>query len=209
MLQRGRHSPRRTCNSSPRVNGPTAAGGQPSIAAQLHGERRGGLRACAPLRGTRGPGPDAASAVVSVKGVAVRTWLIDLVSAFQDITTKVPNPRQDNSLQAWPWIPETFSWVEPTSWCLLALKKTAAQAPRNGAQARIREADTLLLNRVCTNGGWNYGNAAAFAQDLRPYVPTTAVGLMALQDRPRDPGVTRTLTFLDSARLAEPTRPWG
>ena len=141
--------------------------------------------------------------LVSVKGVAVRTWLIDAFAAIQDMTAKLPNPRQDNSLQAWPWIPETFSWVEPTSWCLLALKKTAVQAPRNGAQARIREADTLLLNRVCTSGGWNYGNSAAFAQDLRAYVPTTAVGLMALQDRPTDPGVKRTLTFLDGARLAE------
>jgi hypothetical protein len=31
--------------------------------------------------------------------------------------------RQDNALQAWSWIPNTFSWVEPTAWCLLALKK--------------------------------------------------------------------------------------
>ncbi len=143
--------------------------------------------------------------IVSIKGVAFRTGLIDAVAAILNITARTPNPQQDNSLQAWPWIPDTFSWVEPTSWCLLALKKTAARAHRDGAEARIREADRLLLNRVCASGGWNYGNAAAFAQDLRPYVPTTAVGLMALQDRPTDPGVTRTVTFLDSARLAEPS----
>ena len=34
--------------------------------------------------------------------------------------------RQDNSLQAWSWIDDTFSWVEPTAWCLLALKQWSA-----------------------------------------------------------------------------------
>ena len=31
--------------------------------------------------------------------------------------------RQNNRIQAWGWIDETFSWVEPTTYCLLALKK--------------------------------------------------------------------------------------
>ena len=30
---------------------------------------------------------------------------------------------QNNALQAWPWLEGTFSWVEPTSYCLLALKR--------------------------------------------------------------------------------------
>src|SRR6478736_1185162 len=34
--------------------------------------------------------------------------------------------RQDNKLQGWSWIDGTFSWVEPTAWGLLALRKLAA-----------------------------------------------------------------------------------
>jgi hypothetical protein len=109
---------------------------------------------------------------------------------------------QDNSLQAWPWIPGTFSWVEPTSWCLLALKKNRS---RVRAEARILEAEKLLVNRSCTSGGWNYGNSVVFGQDLRAYVPTTAVGLLALQDHPMAPAVVAALTFLEGARLREPS----
>src|SRR5438445_516531 len=49
---------------------------------------------------------------------------------------------QDNSLQAWSWIDSTFSWVEPTCWCTLALKKAAAG--RRSADSRIDEAERLL-----------------------------------------------------------------
>jgi hypothetical protein len=34
---------------------------------------------------------------------------------------QVESNRQDNSLQGWPWVPGTFSWVEPTALCLLCL----------------------------------------------------------------------------------------
>jgi hypothetical protein len=128
--------------------------------------------------------------------------LLDGIVSIKGVAITAPDARQDNSLQAWPWIPDTFSWVEPTSWCLLALKK-ARPHHRDATEARIQEAEKLLVNRVCRNGGWNYGNAIAFGQDLRPYVPTTAVGLMALQDRAADPAVKLTLAYLERARLTE------
>jgi hypothetical protein len=108
------------------------------------------------------------------------------------------NSSQDNSLQGWPWLDATFSWVEPTSWGVLALKK-ARRAGATGAEAdaRITEADRLLLNRTCKTGGWNYGNATVLDQDLRPYVPTTALALLALQDRASEPAVRRSLEFLE------------
>ena len=54
--------------------------------------------------------------------------------------------RQDNSLQAWSWIDQTFSWVEPTAWCLLFLKKLRrdqrAASPAEAAdRIRRRRAD--------------------------------------------------------------------
>lgn len=143
-------------------------------------------------------------AIVSSKGVAFRESLTDtaVAAAKRLIGGKRPaQSAQNNTLQAWPWIPDTFSWVEPTSWCLLALKKT--RWGRRDAESRIREADELLINRICATGGWNYGNAAVLGQDLRPYVQTTAVGLIALQNRRNDAAVNRTVKYLDRVRRTE------
>ncbi|MES1256316.1 MAG: hypothetical protein ABUS56_11940 [Acidobacteriota bacterium] len=142
--------------------------------------------------------------LVAAKGVAIRTPLLDAIAAMKRLGAPRTAPGQDNTLQAWPWIPDTFSWAEPTSWCLLALKK-ARGLRTQAAEARVGEAEALLANRACASGGWNYGNASAFAQDLRPYVPTTAVALIALQDRAAQPAVVRSLAFLDRSKLAEPS----
>jgi hypothetical protein len=93
--------------------------------------------------------------------------------------------RQDQSLQAWPWINETFSWVEPTAWALLAIKRARRQggAQSSAAEARIRVGERMLADRACRGGGWNYGNSNVYGQELWPYVPTTALALMAIQDR--------------------------
>jgi hypothetical protein len=113
--------------------------------------------------------------------------------------------KQDSRIQGWSWIPETFSWVEPTSWCLLALKKADAKTRTRDAAAREQEAERLLVDRVCTTGGWNYGNSSALGQDLRAYVPTTAVGLLSLQNRRAEAAVQRSLRFLTEERLSERT----
>jgi hypothetical protein len=91
-----------------------------------------------------------------------------------------------------------FSWVEPTSWGAIALK-TARRAGMTSADAdaRIAEAERLLIDRACRAGGWNFGNATVMNQDLRPYVPTTALTLLALQDRRDDAAVKRGLAFLE------------
>jgi hypothetical protein len=112
--------------------------------------------------------------------------------------------RQDDQLQGWPWVRDTFSWVEPTAWCLLGLKR-AAEAHDPAAAARVAEAEKLLLNRVCTAGGWNYGNANTLGQDLRPYVPTTAIALLAMQDRGGERDVNRSAQWLFDNRLSEPS----
>lgn len=107
--------------------------------------------------------------------------------------------RQDNSLQGWSWIDETFSWVEPTAWGLIALKKARrAGLGTPAAEARIAEAERLLIDRCCSIGGWNFGNASVMHQDLRPYVPTSALGLLAMQDRRDEPTVARSLAFLEA-----------
>jgi hypothetical protein len=130
---------------------------------------------------------------------AMRARLLTALTASKGIQApQADTVRQDNQLQGWPWNDATFSWAEPTSWGLLALKK----ARRSGvigpdAPARVAEAERLLIDRACTAGGWNFGNASVMHQNLRPYVPTTAIGLLAMQDRRAEPVVARGLTFLE------------
>ena len=113
--------------------------------------------------------------------------------------------RQDNSLTGWPWIDGTFSWVEPTSWCLLALKKmkTTGVPVTSAIESRIVDGERLLIDRACSTGGWNFGNSAVLGQDLRPYVATTAVALLALQDRLSEPVTARSLTYLQDHALTQ------
>lgn len=105
---------------------------------------------------------------------------------------------QNNSLQGWAWTDGTFSWVEPTAWGLLALKKSRAAASfEPAARARVSEAERLLIDRGCKTGGWNYGNPSMMRQDLRAFALTTALALLALQDRREHEVVTRSLAFLE------------
>ena len=109
--------------------------------------------------------------------------------------------RQDNSLQGWAWTQGTFSWVEPTAWGLIALKRSG---PRDqAASARIAEAERLLADRVCKDGGWNHGNSNMLGVDLMPYVPTSALGLIALGDHRTEEPAVRSLRYLIANRLAE------
>jgi hypothetical protein len=104
--------------------------------------------------------------------------------------------RQDNSIEAWPWTEGTASWVEPTAWCLLLLKKVRPQSTGREIAARIRDGERLLFDRVCRDGGWNYGNSQVYGQELWPYVPTTAVALLAMRDHRHESVVTRSLDQL-------------
>jgi hypothetical protein len=122
--------------------------------------------------------------------------IVRLVIAAKGIRfEQSPNIRLDASLQAWGWVDGTASWVEPTAWALLLLK-TANLGASAEANERIRTGDRMLIDRVCREGGWNYGNSNVYGQDLWPYVPTTALALLALQDRPKDPIVEKSLQRL-------------
>ena len=130
-----------------------------------------------------------------------------LLAALQRVKgTRLPAStinRQDNSLQAWSWIDGTFSWVEPTAWCLLALKQWSAMPGAVVDRTRIVVAEQMLVDRCCAKGGWNYGNANMLGQDLKPFVPTTALALLSLQDRKSLPEVARSVAFLEREATSE------
>jgi hypothetical protein len=117
-----------------------------------------------------------------------------------------PVQRQDSRLQGWSWVPDTFSWVEPTAWALLALKQCHARgmAVKN-AEARILDGERLLRDRVCANGGWNYGNSNVFDKNLPSYVPATAIVLLALQDLGDDNLVRAGLDYLEEHAQEHPS----
>ena len=111
---------------------------------------------------------------------------------------------QDNQLQGWAWVPDTFSWVEPTAWCLLAMKRwRASGAAVKETHIRIGEGEALLLDRALPTGGWNYGNPLVYGKVLQPFVPTTALALLALHDQPRATQVAGGLGWLSAHRLSE------
>lgn len=111
--------------------------------------------------------------------------------------------RQDTSLQGWSWIADTFSWVEPTAWCLLALKHWARTPGASIDTARVNIAERLLVDRCCATGGWNYGNSNMLGQELKAFVPTTAIALLAMQDRRSLPEVQRSIDFLEREATRE------
>jgi hypothetical protein len=160
------------------------------------------------------PGADtanyAANAQAALVALSTRTvpaaWVLRLIESLAAVEGRKTPPgdpaisRQDNALRGWPWVGDTFSWAEPTAWCLLALKRASHHVP--AAHARIDEGERLLIDRVCEPGGWNYGNSNVFRRNLPAYTPTTAIALLAMQGRDV-PAVTRSLAFLKEHRLRE------
>ena len=109
-----------------------------------------------------------------------------------------PGPtRLDGSLRGWPWYRGTFSWIEPTSYALIALKKMRPYLDSPDAvEYRILEAEKLLIDRMCSKGGWNYGNSNVMDAELDPFLPPTAIALIALQDNRELPEVELSLERL-------------
>jgi hypothetical protein len=100
----------------------------------------------------------------------------------------------DTTIAGWPWVADTYSWVEPTALAVLALG-------RQGLVSHARTADGLRLirDRAIATGGWNYGSPAIFDVNLRAQPAPTALALLALRVDNADPGmVDRGTAYLES-----------
>jgi len=104
--------------------------------------------------------------------------------------------RVNRDLVGWSWVPHSFSWVEPTSYALTALKKVRASLDAETVNERIQQGEAMIYDRMCKGGGWNYGNSKVLDYALWPYPDTTAVALIALQDRAADPANQESLQAL-------------
>jgi hypothetical protein len=99
-------------------------------------------------------------------------------------------------LIGWSWVPRSFSWVEPTSYALVALKKVKSALGDTNIDERIHQGEAMIYDRMCKGGGWNYGNSKVLDYALWPYPDITAVALIALQDRAGEPANQESLQAL-------------
>jgi uncharacterized protein (DUF362 family) len=97
----------------------------------------------------------------------------------------------DGNLIGWPWAEGNFSWVEPTAWACLALRRAG-----QGEHPRVLEGLDLLLDRALEEGGVNYGNRRIFGIALEPIPGPTALMLLALQGRPEHPRIAAAVQYL-------------
>ena len=149
----------------------------------------------------------AADFIMSSFGKHPRPWILRLADWMRSFDASYV----EENLRGWKWLPETANWVEPTAYALLFLKKFLrsvqfASAPtlngRGGPESIIAEGELLLHQRVCSEGGWNYGNAKVLGEELRPYPLTSAIALIALQN-PENSDCRRSLAYLQRAMAGE------
>ncbi len=108
-------------------------------------------------------------------------WLGSLILWF---TAQKDINKINMDLKGWPWAAGSFSWVEPTSYFLIGLKRLKPSLGGTNVDDRIRQAELMIYDRVCEGGGWNYGNSKVYGEALWPYPDITALALIALQDHP-------------------------
>lgn len=97
----------------------------------------------------------------------------------------------DDRLIGWPWAEGNFSWVEPTAWACLALRRIGQEH-----HPRVEEGLKLLRDRILEDGGVNYGNRRIFGISLEPIPTPTALMLLALQGREGEPGLAASVEYL-------------
>lgn len=101
------------------------------------------------------------------------------------------------SYRGWGWTPRTASWVEPTSFALIAMSQAAQELLPPAAKRRQRLAQLLLCDRMCPGGGWNCGNPRTYGVAGEPLVSPTVWALIALRNEHDRPEVQESLAWLE------------
>jgi len=123
-------------------------------------------------------------------------WLGSLIMWF---TGQKDINKINMDLKGWPWASGSFSWVEPTSYFLIGLKRLKPALDGTNVNDRIRQGELMIYDRVCEEGGWNYGNSKVYGEALWPYPDITALALIALQDHPDAQANRKSLETLEKA----------
>jgi hypothetical protein len=92
----------------------------------------------------------------------------------------------------WPFFPGAAAWVTPTAMSILALEKARRRQNSNTIQQRIEIGRQFLVDRICKDGGWNYGRSNVLGVDAPSYPETTGQALLALNGV-ESPGLQKAL----------------
>ena len=152
----------------------------------------------------------------SERVLAAARWLLEQEGSKPGIlaeiilwaTGKSGVNKLNKDLIGWSWVPNSFSWVEPTSYALIALKKQRAHLAGTNVDERIRQADAMIYDRMCNGGGWNYGNSKVLDYALWPYPDITALALIAMQDHAGEKANQESLQVLSKTRARDRFRLW-
>lgn len=113
------------------------------------------------------------------------------------IMTAVSGPDFDYA-RGWPWEQNTWHWVEPTAYSLMAIKSGPLAGEERYAKA-IEQAHKYLYEKVCKGGGWNWGQTRTLGYDF-PAVPRdTALAVLSLQDQKENENVQKAVKILRDA----------
>ena len=73
---------------------------------------------------------------------------------------------------------------------------------------RVDRGIEMLLDRACPGGGWNAGNGVVYGTAIAPHPDDTAIALLALRDRTKEPVVQGSVDYLERV-AATLTAPWS
>lgn len=116
--------------------------------------------------------------------------------------------RFDPNKFGWPWMTKTVSWVFPTTYSLVALKRAHRGSQKRCLEFRIHRGVQMLYDRICPGGGWNAGNGVAYGTPLTPHPDATAAALLALLGEPANDSITASLDWLER-RAKMLSTPWS
>ncbi len=88
----------------------------------------------------------------------------------------------DEPRRGWPFFPGAAAWVTPTAFGVLALEKARRDTANSALQQRVLIGREFLLERICKDGGWNYGRSSVLGVDAPSYPETTGQALLALNE---------------------------
>lgn len=116
--------------------------------------------------------------------------------------------RFDPNKFGWPWIPQTNSWVVPTAFSILTLNLFPDDSFFSNREHRLELGTQMLLDRACPGGGWNAGNGVVYGSPMSPHPDDSAIALLALRGRSKDPIVSASVDQLERSATTL-NAPWS